>query len=179
MPRRCTICYHAHREAIDISLNNNVEYGQITSHFAVSPKALATHRKNHLQPIIDKANAIAEQQIINKLVKYREEINYKPLDKARWMQNNIANQVDLLPDRLIKISDKVALMRELRGWFDIENKLSGNYRTDKEVADTMTKVVEIIQEYLREHPDYDKAEVIRIFAEQANLDVKKVTVLVD
>ncbi len=144
MPRRCTICYHANRNEIDSALSDNVEYGKIRSKYGVSHKALASHLKNHLQPIINKANAKAEQAIVDKILTFREEVNYSPLEKIKLAQHRILNDLDSASD----INERITIIREFRGWFQEEAKITGEYTKDKENPKSYTDQ-ELAQELYR------------------------------
>ena len=50
MPRRCTICDHPDREALDRELSAGGAIGTIAAIYGVSPDALKRHRANHLLP---------------------------------------------------------------------------------------------------------------------------------
>lgn len=128
MPRKCTICTHAERKGIDKAIQNNVEYGVLASKYNVSVRALGGHFKNHLKPVISKANAAAEKALVRKIVEFRREVNYSALEKGKFAQDRILAELD----NAVNVSDRIAVLREFRGWYQEENKLAGNYTDNKE-----------------------------------------------
>src|SRR3954454_9012343 len=57
VPRTCTICRHADREAIERLLVERVPYRAIASQHGVSKPALQRHAENHLASAIAEAHA--------------------------------------------------------------------------------------------------------------------------
>ena len=52
MPRRCTICDHPHREAIDKALISGQPYRTLAKSWKVTPSALVRHSKTHLAELL-------------------------------------------------------------------------------------------------------------------------------
>lgn len=71
VPRRCSICSHAEREAIDKAVIAQESYRGISRKFAVSEDALHRHAKNHLAQHL----ADARQNYAFDLVKQLKDIN--------------------------------------------------------------------------------------------------------
>lgn len=131
MPRKCAVCQHPNRRAIETQLLANQSYPKIANFCGLNWQAIRNHAVNHVRPMLDKANRKAENIVVDALSKYREEVNYAPLVKAKWMQDMIANELDGITPGEQNVNSRVALMRELRGWFDIENKITGNYQREE------------------------------------------------
>ena len=61
MPRTCTVCGHAQREAIELALVDPGEsFRNIAARFSVSVSALHRHKAAHLPALLAKAQAAAE-----------------------------------------------------------------------------------------------------------------------
>jgi transposase-like protein len=60
MPRRCSICDHAEREAINAALVSGEAYRSIAKHFATSPEAMWRHKADHLPASLAKAEEAKE-----------------------------------------------------------------------------------------------------------------------
>jgi hypothetical protein len=60
VPRSCTICEHADREAIDRALVGDSSNLSVSSLFAVSEQALRRHKANHLPAKLVMAQAAEE-----------------------------------------------------------------------------------------------------------------------
>jgi len=60
MPRRCTICDHPQREAIDQALVAREAFRNIAQRFAASPDAVYRHKQDHLPQHLCQAKAAQE-----------------------------------------------------------------------------------------------------------------------
>lgn len=60
MPRKCTICTHAKRDAIDSALVNGESYRAIAAQFEVSTSALQRHKGHHLPATLAQARNAGE-----------------------------------------------------------------------------------------------------------------------
>jgi len=76
MPRRCLTCSHSKIGEINSLLHNNQPYSTIAKKFNLEPTNVRNHMVNHIKPIIDRANAKAEQVVVDKILTYRKEVNY-------------------------------------------------------------------------------------------------------
>ncbi len=176
MSQKCKCCSHPRAKEIDQALAAKQSYLAISSSFAVSRNSVRNHALNHLRPLIDAANTKAQAAVVTSIVRYRKEVNFPPLQKAKWMQDKIANRLDALPDTIPNIPSAILLMRELRGWFDIENKLAGNYIKDRESVQTIDKVVAAFNDFVEHTPPTtpeEKAEWVLIFARGGNVPVEE------
>lgn len=91
MPRRCTICIHPERAAIDRQLLSSVTLRSIAQRFDVSEYALIRHRENHLGELVDQAaETLTEELVMN----VWEEINRLKEEAAR-LQAEAEEQRDL------------------------------------------------------------------------------------
>jgi len=61
MPRRCTVCLHPDRPAIDLMLVNHRPFRHISSRFSLSTRSLYRHHDDHLAETLAKAKAAEEQ----------------------------------------------------------------------------------------------------------------------
>ena len=60
MPRVCTVCVHAEREAIDRALLAGEPYRGIAQRYAASPDAVFRHRSDHLPAALAQAREATE-----------------------------------------------------------------------------------------------------------------------
>ena len=60
MPRKCSVCEHPEREAIDRALVGDSSNLSLSSVFAVSEQALRRHKANHLPAKLVMAQAAEE-----------------------------------------------------------------------------------------------------------------------
>ncbi len=60
MPRTCTVCSHAERQAIDIALVAGEPYRSIAKRFATSPEAMWRHKETHLPTHLSRAEEARE-----------------------------------------------------------------------------------------------------------------------
>ncbi len=115
MPRTCTICRHAGREAIDSALVERQAFRHIAAQHKVSTSALVRHFDDHLPAALVEAKAAAEVA----------------------HADTILDQVQTLRDRALKILDtataeegkdlRIALgaIREVRACLELLGKLAG------------------------------------------------------
>jgi hypothetical protein len=113
MPRTCTICTHAEREAINQALVNGEPFRYIAERFGTSATALTRHKAEHLPVTLAKAHEA--QEVV----------------KA----GTLLEQVQGLRDRSIRILEKAenagdlrtALMgiREARGCMELLGEMEG------------------------------------------------------
>lgn len=61
MARRCTICTHAERDAIDAALVNGTAYRTIADRWSVSKTALIRHKSDHIPAQLVKAHEATER----------------------------------------------------------------------------------------------------------------------
>lgn len=179
MARKCKTCAHDQIKAIDKAIFGKQSFTGIGKKYGLDKQSVTYHANNHLKPLIEKANKAAEKQLVDSIVKYRKEVNYAPLDKCKWMQDRIATALDTVSQSPFNLSDRVALMRELRGWFDIENKLAGNYRdgayylAEREQTASIEKVLQSYSLWLERNPNtspQERADAIVVFAKGGNVD---------
>ncbi len=113
MPRTCTICRHAEREAIDSALVERQPFRHIAAQHKVSTSALVRHFDDHLPPALVAATAAAEVA----------------------HADTILAQVQTLRDRALGILDSaeeckdlrtaLGAIREARGCLELLGKLAG------------------------------------------------------
>ena len=85
MPRRCTICDHEQREAIDQELVRGASLRDIAGRYRVSKSALERHKANHLPATLAKAKQAQEvaraDSLINEM-RELQQITMRILDEA-------------------------------------------------------------------------------------------------
>lgn len=175
MPRKCTVCKHKKRKEIDTAIQNSVAYGILAVKYNLTDRALGGHYNNHLKPIIEQANNAAEKSLVNKILKFREEVNYKSLEKVKYAQHKIIGELEFADN----VSERIAIIKEFRGWFQEEAKLLGAYTKERENPATIEKLAEVINDYIKENPEMDKQKIVEVFARKANVDIQDVSKLVN
>ena len=116
MPRRCTICLHKERSAIDKALVEREPFRHIASQFQVSTASLVRHSDDHLPSSLVRAQKATEAAQADEL---------------------LAQVVDLR-DKALAILEKaeaandwraaVGAMREIRANIELLGKLAGQLR---------------------------------------------------
>lgn len=79
MPRTCTICTHADRQAIDRALVEGQSFRTIAHQWGVSLDALKRHKRDHLPPSLAKAHQAAQIAHGDDLLSRIEELQRKTL----------------------------------------------------------------------------------------------------
>lgn len=170
MSQRCNTCSNPHIEEINQLIQRGVAYARIASDFNLNSKSVERHAKQHLQPIIDRANKEAESKIVNKILQLREEVNYAPLEKVKLLQNKLLIELD----NVSETSERISIIKEFRGWVQEEAKLCGLYQQDRENEQKIQRVIKSIQDLLADHPHLDKDEVIQIVSGKTGVSVETI-----
>ena len=113
MPRVCTICTHAERDAIDRALVAGEPIRGLSALYGVSERALGRHRDNHLPAALAQAEAAAEVARGDDLLDQVDQL-------LRWARGIIAEAA--------KAKDlRTALqgIREARGCLELMGQLMG------------------------------------------------------
>ena len=113
MPRRCTICTHDEREAIDKALVARETFRHIAARFSVSTSALVRHCDDHLPTDLLKAKDAADVANADALLAQVCDLR----DKALGVLTKAENTDDL--------RCAVAAIREARGCVELLAKLAG------------------------------------------------------
>jgi hypothetical protein len=85
MPRKCAICTHADKEAIDEALVGDASNRSVASLYDVSEAAVRRHKANHLPAklvMAEKAAQVAQADNLLEQVRDLQERAYGILDKA-------------------------------------------------------------------------------------------------
>jgi len=144
MPRRCLTCSHSKISEINSLLHNNQPYSTIAKRFNLEPTNVRYHMVNHIKPIIERANSKAERVIVDKILTYRKEVNYPPLEKVKFIQHNLLNELEMVNET----GKRIAIIRELRGWFQEEAKLLDIHTRETESPRIVTEL-DLAQELYR------------------------------
>jgi len=149
MPRKCTICHHADRVAIDQVLVERMPFRHIAAQFGVSTSALVRHSDDHLPAELVKAREAAE--VAN--------------------ADTILGHVQTLRDRALTILDAaeatgelrtaLAAIREARGCLELLGRLPGELQ-EQAVVNVLVSgewrtVQAVILAALEPHPDARQA----------------------
>lgn len=113
MPRRCTICDHRQRKAIDRALANGAPWGELVSVYTVSNSALRRHAAKHLPAAMVLANGAAEAAHGDDLLRQARDLQAKAL--------SILAQAEAAGE----LRTAVAANREARGCLELLARLLG------------------------------------------------------
>ena len=113
MPRRCAVCSHADKKAIDEALVGGVAFPALVAKYRVSKDSLSRHRANHLPAklvMAEKAAEVAEADTLLDQVKNLQGRAYAILDKA---------------EEAGELRTALSAIREARGNLELLAKLLG------------------------------------------------------
>ncbi len=116
MPRKCTICHHDEREAIDAALVTREPFRHIAAQHGVSTSALVRHSDDHIPAELVKAQEAAEAAQADDLL--AQVCNLR--DKALGILEKAENTNDL--------RTALGAIREARGCVELFGKLAGQLR---------------------------------------------------
>ncbi len=165
MPRRCEICSSEQRQEIDEKLVRNVANSHIASEYGFTERQVGSHKKDHVTPFVADANAMAQQAIVDRVTEYRAEVNLLPLVKVKLMQDKLFHELESASD----VDERLAIIKEFRGWSIEEAKLTGAYIKDasnpadaKPMAEEYAKA---LQDELKYKPEQARELAAQIYGE--------------
>jgi hypothetical protein len=113
MPRRCAICSHADKEAIDEALVGGTALSALAALYRVSDDSLGRHKANHLPTTLAKAQEAEEVAQADDL-----------LDQVRDLQERALAILDKA-DEAGELRTALSAIREARGNLELLAKLLG------------------------------------------------------
>jgi len=113
MPRRCTICTHPDREAIDAALVAGGPLRDIAGQFRISKSALARHKGSHIPACLAKAQDAHEIAQADSLLAQVRDLQAKAL------------RILARAERAGELRTALAAIREARGNIELLGKLAG------------------------------------------------------
>ena len=131
MPRRCTICIHDERDAINKALITSETFRTIAHLFACSEDALKRHKRDHLPVALANAREVQETVVADGL-----------LDQVRSLQTralSILGKAEAAGD----LRTALVAIRETRGAVELLAKLLGELK-DQTVIVILNPVIEEI-----------------------------------
>ena len=162
MPRRCNICVHNERTAIDAALAGNESFRYIAVHYGVSKGSLQRHKENHLPVSLVHAQEAANISNADSLLAHVRELQEKTL--------SILERAEAAGD----LRTAVSAIAQARGNLELLARLLGELQTQPVVnilvdpqfiqfrdlvlgvlsgfPEVKMKVIETLKEYL-EKPD--------------------------
>jgi hypothetical protein len=146
VPRSCTVCAHAKREAIDKALVEGVSAAEIAGRYrTVGERAVRRHRSNHLPAklvMAEKAAEVAEADSLLDQVKDLQGRAYSILDKA---------------EEAGELKTALSAIREARGNLELLAKLLGELDerpvVNLNVSPEWLELRAVIVTALEPHPD--------------------------
>jgi transposase-like protein len=113
MPRICTVCAHAKREAVDAALLASEPYRDIAGQFGLSKSAVERHRQDHIAPTLAKAaeaeDATSGDSLLAKLTAINRETQ-AILKEARADKNS-----DIALKAIARVEKQLELEAKLLG----------------------------------------------------------------
>jgi hypothetical protein len=116
MPRKCTICGHDDRQALDTALVNNKPLRGIARTFRVSADALARHRDKHLPATLAQAKAAEDVADADDLVSRLQALSQETL--AIFREARQAKEHDLALRAIARAEKQIELLAKLLGELD-------------------------------------------------------------
>lgn len=116
MPRRCTVCDHEQREAIDAAIVGGGSSREIGALFRVSRHAVERHAQNHLPRTLVQAQAVAEVVAGDTL-----------LDKITTLEGE-ARQLKDRAERAGDVRTALVAVRELCRIVELQARLVGELK---------------------------------------------------
>lgn len=126
MARKCTVCSHPQREAIDAALVANEPYRAIALRENVGAMALQRHKAEHLAAHLAQAHDAQEAASADDLLAQVRDLQartYKILDKA---------------ERSDRLTTALQAIREARGNLELLGKLAGELQQEGTVNITIS-----------------------------------------
>ncbi len=133
MPRRCTICDHPERDALDHAIAAGTSYRRVALQWGVSRDAIGRHAKRHLSP------ALAAMQV------EREADEAKGLLQRTERLIERTERLLLAAEQDGKVASALSAVRELRGLLELLGKATGELR---DAAPTVTVNLQTAPEWL-------------------------------
>ncbi len=119
MPRKCTICSHKKRSAIDKALVERQAFRTIADQFRVSKTALLRHYDDHLPSSLVKAQQATEAAQADALLAQVVDLRDKAL--------GVLEQAEASED----LRTAVSAIREARGCVELLGKLAGQLKDSR------------------------------------------------
>ena len=113
MPRRCTICDHSDREAIDAALVSGDAYRNIAERFGTSTTALVRHKNDHIPASLSKAKHAEETTQADSLLGQLLSLNRETLTILKQAREGKDNELAL--KAIARAEKQIELQAKLLG----------------------------------------------------------------
>lgn len=145
MPRKCTVCNHPEKDAVNQALINGVSFRNISKQYSVSVAAINRHNENHLPVTLTLAQEAKEAACADDLLSQVKDLQKKAL--------TILSKAELSGD----LRTAVSAIREARGNLELLAKLVGQLQQEGTVniliAPEWLQVRAVILAALTPYPD--------------------------
>lgn len=165
------MCSDERRTEIDEKLCRNVANSHLALEYGFTERQVGLHKKNHVSPVLAAAAQAMQTQLVAEVAEFRSEAHYPPLLKARFMQDKLLTELDSADET----EQRIAIIKEFRGWNIEEAKLTGAYTKEQENSKTTEQVLGWFNDWLNKNPlstPSEKAEAIAQFARGGQIDPK-------
>ena len=113
MGRRCTVCTHPERDAIDDELASGATYMGVSRKYELGPESVRRHHQSHLSPALAAIDAEREAEVNATLVARIEQL----VRRADELYKITASEG--------KVTSALAALREMRGSLELLGKATG------------------------------------------------------
>ena len=145
MPRKCTICGHSKRTAIDKALVERCAFRTIADRYGVSKTALIRHHDDHLPAALVKAQEAADVADANTI-----------LADVQTLRDRALTILDTAEEDG-KLHTALAAVREVRGCLELLGRLAGKLQDQPtinlHISTEWLKIQAIVLTALEAHPE--------------------------
>jgi len=149
MPRRCTICSHKERDAIDKAILSGEPLRNISERVSVSATSLHRHKSEHIPIELTKAKEARQISSADDLLRQVQALHAK----AMAILNTAEKSGDL--------RTALAAVREARGNLELLARLLGELRETGPSIDARQQTIYVSDETMRDIRDYARTLVQR------------------
>ncbi len=143
MPRRCTVCGHASREAIDAALLSGSALRDVARQWRVSKDALHRHKSEHIPSNMIRAREAREVASADRLL---ADLGALMADAARLAQK--AEDADSYPAAIAAIREQARIIELLlRVAGELASGTTVNIRADAAWLDLRTQILTALSPY--------------------------------
>lgn len=146
MPRTCTICRRDDRQVIDGMIANHIPYLEIAGKLGLNHRTVNAHGKKHVLPFIDSVERRAEAVVLERVMRYRDQVNLPLKEKSKYIENLLWD--DYYAAKTTQ--DRVAVIRTITPQQGEQARLAGAYRKDAPNESDMQVVVKGLREWYTE-----------------------------
>lgn len=127
---------------------------QIATKFGLNNKTVGTHGQKHVLPFIEKIETQAQVAVLERVMKYRDEVNLPLPEKSKAIENRLWAELE----GAVTIPDRMAVVREINKQQVEQAKLSGSYQESRPNKETIEKALQAWKWFLEDRPQATEDE---------------------